>query len=88
MPRKKISQSLLQRRQSILSELEAIPALPESAQHFLTPDGFLEYFNRICDCFPSKREAYETLEDIHEHITGRRKYSEYDSFRVAVRGKC
>lgn len=82
-----ISPALKQHRDDILAELNTTPALSEVARHFITPEGFLEYFNRILDCYPSKNEAYEALEIIHERIMGHRKYSEYTSFRVANRGK-
>lgn len=35
--------------------------------------------------YPSKMEAYEALEDVHEAVFGFRKYSEYDSFRYAMK---
>lgn len=62
-------------------ELGAIQPLSPAARKLLSPEGFIDYFLEIRMLYPSYEEAYEVLEDYHEAITGRRKYSEYDSFR-------
>ena len=36
------------------------------------------------DLYNTQLEAYERLEDFHIAITGKRRYAEFDSFRVVV----
>ena len=68
-------------------ELRAIQPLSPAARKLLSIEGFCDYFNEICILYPSKWEAYEALEDVHEAVFGFRKYSEFDSFRYAVKVK-
>ena len=84
---RRISRERLSRREAVLEAFNGLGPLPECVRQLLSPEGFREYFNLICDCYPTRLEAYEALEDIHVRLTGRRKYSEYASFRVANR-KC
>ncbi len=81
----KISEQKLARREAVLGAFKEVEPLPECVRQLLSPEGFREYFNLVCDCSPTHLEAYEALEDIHIRLTGRRKYSEYASFRVANR---
>lgn len=81
----KISEQKLARRKAVLGAFRAVEPLPECVRQLLSPEGFREYFNLVCDCYPIRLEAYEALDDIHIRLTGRRKYSEYASFRVANR---
>ena len=81
----KISEQKLARREAVLGAFKEVEPLPECVRQLLSPEGFREYFNLVCDCSPTHLEAYEALEDIHIRLTERRKYSEYASFRVANR---
>ena len=66
-------------------ELGAIQPLSPVARKLLSTEGFCDYFNEIYMLYPSKWEAYEALEDVHETVFGFRKYSEFDSFRYAMK---
>lgn len=81
----KISEQKLARREAVLGAFKEVEPLPECVRQLLSPEGFREYFNLVCDCYSTRLEAYEALEDIHILLTGRRKYFEYASFRVANR---
>jgi hypothetical protein len=45
--------------------------------------GFDELFFRYVNDSKTHTEAYERAEKVHETLLGRRKYSDYDSFRVS-----
>lgn len=68
-------------RAEIESELSGIIPLSEKARQLLYGDGFLSYFDAMKDLYPSAHIAYESLESFYETIFGRRRYSDYDSFR-------
>lgn len=67
-------------REKIEAELSALEPLSPEMRHFLSFEGFVELYLRMRDLYPTQREAYERLEDFHIAITGKRRYSEYDSF--------
>lgn len=69
------------RREKIESELSAIPRIDPAMKKLLSAEGFADYYFEMMDLYPSQMEAYERLEDFHIQVTGRRRYSEFDSFR-------
>lgn len=87
MPKRKITEAQMSIRKRYEDELRAIQPLSPAARKLLSIEGFCDYFNEICMLYPSKWEAYEALEDVHEAVFGFRKYSEFDSFRYAVKVK-
>jgi hypothetical protein len=87
MPKRKITDTQMEIRKRYEAELRAIQPLTPAARKLLSHEGFCDYFNEICMLYPSKWEAYETLEEVHEEVFGFRKYSEFDSFRYAVKVK-
>ena len=52
-------------------------------QLILTPEGFNTRYEEVQRDFPLKKseDIYETVEAEHKGITGKRKYSNFDSFR-------
>lgn len=72
------------RRERIESELTAIPRIDPATRKLTSAEGFADYYFEMQDLYPSQREAYERLEDFHIDITGRRKYSEFNSFRKVL----
>lgn len=57
----------------------------------MSAEAFAEYYKDLTrEC--NRVTAYEKLEDIHERLFGRPRYSDYDSFRVTFgkrrRGGC
>jgi len=85
MARRKIPESFTKFRRHYESMLESIPALSGVARKLLSPQGFLDIYMEIKMLYPTQEEAYEKLEEQVERITGKRMYSEYDSFRSVVR---
>lgn len=72
------------RREEIESELAVIPRMEPAMQKLTSAEGFADYFFEMQDLYPSQMEAYERLEDFHIQVTGRRRYSEFDSFRKVL----
>ncbi|SEA07047.1 hypothetical protein SAMN05444145_101455 [Alistipes timonensis JC136] len=72
------------RREKIESELSAILHIDPAMQKLLSADGFADYYFEMQDLYPSQMEAYERLENFHIQVTGRRRYSEFDSFRKVL----
>ena len=72
------------RRERIESELSAIPPIDPAMKKLLSAEGFADYYFEMQDLYPSQMEAYERLEDFHIQVTGRRRYSEFDSFRKVL----
>ena len=85
MARKKLPDSFTKYRKHYESILEAIPPLSGVARKLLSPQGFLDIYMEIRTLYPTQEEAYEKLEEHVERISGKRMYSEFDSFRSVVR---
>lgn len=81
---KNITPQMLAEQQRIEQEQSSIPPLTASQRRLISTDGFLDYYLNMRDLYPSYMEAYERLEELHERITGRRKYSEFNSFKVQL----
>jgi len=47
----------------------------------LTPDGFDERFFELASETKTYKKAYENLETEYENYFGKRKYSDYNSYR-------
>lgn len=80
--RKKFTDRQLTERAKIEKELSAIPPLNPAIKKLTSAEGFADYYLRMRDLYDTQQEAYERLEDFHIAITGRRRYSEYNSFRI------
>ena len=68
-------------REKVEAELSAMNPLDPEVRHFLSFEGFAELYLRMRDLYPTQLEAYERLEDFYITITGKRRYSEFSSFR-------
>ena len=75
MSSRKMNRKQYKRYHSPMNPLE-----PE-VRHFLSFEGFAELYLRMRDLYPTQLEAYERLEDFYITITGKRRYSEFSSFR-------
>lgn len=82
--RRKFSECQLAERVRIESELSTIPPLHPAIRKITSAEGFADYYLRMRDFYDTQLEAYERLEDFHIAITGKRRYSEFDSFRVLL----
>lgn len=68
-------------REKVETELKALDPLSPEVRRFLSFEGFAELYLRMRDLYPTQLEAYERLEDFYITIIGKRRYSEYSSFR-------
>lgn len=68
-------------RERVEAELKSMDPLSPEVRNFLSLEGFAEFFLRMRDLYPTQLEAYERLEDFYITIIGKRRYSEYSSFR-------
>lgn len=68
-------------REKVEAELKALDPLSPEVRRFLSFEGFAELYLRMRDLYPTQLEAYERLEDFYISITGKRRYSEFSSFR-------
>ena len=61
--------------------------LSVEVRRFLSFEGFADMYLRMRDLYPTQLEAYERLEDFYINLTGRRRYSEFSSFRRVLNRK-
>lgn len=55
--------------------------LPEKMRQLLNRDGYFEFYQQLLKSCRKRSEAYEILEENYQKITGKRRYSEFDSFK-------
>lgn len=72
-------------REKVEAELKAMDPLSPEVRYFFSQEGFAEFFLRMRDLYPTQLEAYERLEDFYITVTGKRRYSEYNSFRRVLK---
>lgn len=75
------------RTREVEAELKALDPLSPEVRRFLSFEGFAELYLRMRDLYPTQLEAYERLEDFYITITGKRRYSEFSSFRRVLNRK-
>lgn len=77
--KRKISKHQLAQREAVERELEAI--VPLSAEHLrlLSTEGFIDYYLRMAELYPTREDAYERLEVFYKRIFHRRKYADMRS---------
>ncbi|MBO7195165.1 MAG: hypothetical protein J6V27_03925 [Alistipes sp.] len=68
-------------REKVEAELNAINPLSPEVRNLFSFEGFADYYLRMRDLYPTQLDAYERLEDFYIAITGKRRYSEFSSFR-------
>ena len=82
--KKKFTTRQLSERERIETELSSIPKQHPMIAKITSAEGFVDYYLSMRDLYNTQLEAYERLEDFHIAITGKRRYAEFDSFRVVV----
>ena len=77
--KRKITKHQLAQREAVERELEAIA--PISAEHLrlLSTEGFIDYYLRMAELYPTREDAYERLEVFYKRIFHRRKYADMRS---------
>jgi hypothetical protein len=68
-------------RNAIEARFTELPKITPTAIKLLSARGFALCFLDMEELYPSRRIAYERLEDAYIRMTGKRRYSSYNSFR-------
>jgi len=56
--------------------------IPENILKLTTSQGFVQYYFSICLDFDTNKQAYEAAEQLYFDWFKKRRYSDYESFRV------
>lgn len=77
--KRKITKHQLAQREVVERELEAIAPLSAEHLHLLSTEGFIDYYLRMAELYPTREDAYERLEVFYKRIFHRRKYADMRS---------
>lgn len=77
--KRKISKHQLAQREAVERELEAIAPLSAEHLRLLSTEGFIDYYLRMAELYPTREDAYERLEVFYKRIFHRRKYADMRS---------
>ncbi len=77
--RRKITKYQLAQREVVERELEAIAPLSAEHLRLLSTEGFIDYYLRMAELYPTREDAYERLEVFYKRIFHRRKYADMRS---------
>ena len=66
-------------RQAVENELKNIAPLSAEHLRLLSNQGFIDYYLRMAELFPTREEAYECLEHHFKRIFRRRKFADIRS---------
>ena len=83
--RKEFTCEQQKKREIIENNLNGIPPFCDSIRKMISIDGFIEYYEQLKYSYPTFLDAYERLEEYHISITGKRKYSDINAFKVVIR---
>ena len=80
MSRKRnITKYQLAQRQAVENELKNIAPLSAEHLRLLSNQGFIDYYLRMAELYPTREDAYERLENHYKRIFHRRKYADIRS---------
>ena len=80
MSRKRnITKHQLAQREAVERELEAIAPLSAEHLRLLSTEGFIDFYLRMAELYPTREDAYERLEVFYKRIFHRRKYADMRS---------
>ena len=77
--KRKITKHQLAQREAVEHELEAIAPLSAEHLRLLSTEGFIDYYLRMAELYPTREDAYERLEVFYKRIFHRRKYADMRS---------
>ena len=77
--KRKITKYQLAQREAVERELEAIAPLSAEPLRLLSTEGFIDYYLRMAELYPTREDAYERLENQYKRIFHRRKYADIRS---------
>lgn len=77
--KRKITKHQLAQREAVERELEVIAPLSAEHLRLLSTEGFIDYYLRMAELYPTREDAYERLEVFYKRIFHRRKYADMRS---------
>ena len=77
--KRNITKYQLAQRQAVENELKNIAPLSAEHLRLLSNQGFIDYYLRMAELFPTREEAYECLEHHFKRIFRRRKFADIRS---------
>ena len=77
--KRKITKYQLAQREVVERELEAIAPLSAEHLRLLSTEGFIDYYLRMAELYPTREDAYERLEVFYKRLFHRRKYADMRS---------
>lgn len=77
--KRKITKHQLAQREVVERELEAIAPLSAEHLRLLSTEGFIDFYLRMAELYPTREDAYERLEVFYKRIFHRRKYADMRS---------
>lgn len=77
--KRKITKHQFAQREAVERELEAIAPLSAEHLRLLSTEGFIDYYLRMAELYPTREDAYERLEVFYKRIFHRRKYADMRS---------
>ena len=77
--KRKITKYQLAQREVVERELEGIAPLSPEHSRLLSTEGFIDYYLRMAELYPTREDAYERLEVFYKRIFHRRKYADMRS---------
>ena len=77
--KRKITKYQIAQREVVERELEAIAPLSPEHSRLLSTEGFIDYYLRMAELYPTREDAYERLEVFYKRIFHRRKYADMRS---------
>lgn len=77
--KRKITKHQLAQREAVERELEDIAPLSAEHLRLLSTEGFIDYYLRMAELYPTREDAYERLEVFYKRIFHRRKYADMRS---------
>ena len=77
--KRKITKHQLAQREAVERELEAIAPLSAEHLRLLSTEGFIDFYLRMAELYPTREDAYERLEVFYKRIFHRRKYADMRS---------
>lgn len=72
---------------SMPQDLRNLGIYPQYVQQLLSVDGFISAYYEELKFHDRYFDAYETIERVHLHFFGKRKYSNYASFQQVMSRK-
>ena len=69
----------LAQREALERELEAIAPISQEQLRLHSNEGFIDYYLRMAELYPTREDAYERLEHHFKRIFHKRKYADIRS---------